>query len=113
MLGLDRGLEASEAAWPELGEERLEGLETLRSNDIEPPLALLPDGDEAGFLQYLQVLRDRLLADVELRGDLSDRPRLVAHQLQHRPAARLGQRAKDGVRAHHVILAEQAVLLKT
>ncbi len=40
---------------------------------LEPALALLAHGDEARLLQHLQVLRDGLLGDVELRGDLSDR----------------------------------------
>jgi ketosteroid isomerase-like protein len=64
MARLHRLLEALEARRPQLRQEGLERLEPLGANDVEAALALRLDGDEAGVLEDLEVLRDRLLRDV-------------------------------------------------
>jgi hypothetical protein len=100
MLALDHVLEAFEPAGPQLCEELLERREPFRADEIEPPLPVLADCDEAGLPQNLEVLGDRLLSDVEVLGDLADRARPVPDEQKHLPPARLGQRAKDGVGTH-------------
>src|SRR5262249_11304607 len=50
--------------------------------------------------QDLQVLRDRLLRDLEVGGDLVDRARLLAHEQQDRPSTRLAQRRKRRLGSH-------------
>jgi hypothetical protein len=46
------------------------------------------------------VLRNGLLADVEVRGDLVHRARLIAHEQQHRASAGLGQSRERGFVRH-------------
>jgi TfoX N-terminal domain len=61
---------------------------------------VLANGDEARFLEHLEVLRDALLGDVEVLSYLADGARLVADELQHRAAAGVGKRTEDGIGAH-------------
>src|SRR3954468_14582370 len=91
IVGLDGVLEALQARGPQLRQERLERLEALRTDLVEPAAALRADGDEARVLEHVQVLRDRLLGDVEVLGDLVDRARAVTDEEEHRPPAWLRQ----------------------
>lgn len=50
------------------------------------------DLDETGVVQDAQVVGDGLLGDVEAFGDLVDRARAVADELQDRSPPRLGER---------------------
>src|SRR5215831_15004602 len=99
-IGLHRLLQAPEARRPEVGQERVEGLQACRVHDVEAAFALPPNVDQAGFGQDLEMLRYRLLGDVEVPADLSCRARLVADQSEHRLAAGLGQGTQHGLAAH-------------
>src|SRR5512133_3601139 len=100
IAGLDGVLEALQARGPQLGQERVERLEALRAHLVEPAPALRANGHEAGVLEHVQVLRDSLLGDVEVLGDLVDRPRAVADEQEHRPPAWLGQGREGRLCAH-------------
>src|SRR3954454_10692883 len=100
IAGLDGVLEALQAPRPQLGQERLERLEALRTDLVEPAATLRADGDEARVLEHVQVLRDRLLGDVEVLGDLVDPARPVADEQEHRPPAWLGQGREGRLCAH-------------
>jgi hypothetical protein len=63
-----------------------------RTDGVQPPLPVRADRDEPGLPEDLEVVGDRLLGDVEVLGDLVHRARLVAHEHEHRPPARLGER---------------------
>src|SRR5262249_61927034 len=91
-VAFHRLLELLERGRPELIEKLADGSESFRADGVEAALALRPDGDEAGLAQDLQVLRDRLLRDLEVGGGLVDRARLLAHEQQDRPSTRLAHR---------------------
>ena len=93
-------LELVERGRPELIEELADGSESFRADGVEAALALRSYSDQAGLAQDLQVLRDRLLGDVEVGGDLVDRARLLAHEHQDRPSTRLAQRGKRRLGTH-------------
>ena len=59
---------------------------------------------QARVPEHLQVQGDGLLGDVEVLGDLVDRPGLVAHQPQDRPPARV-RKGVEGRLAHTASLA--------
>jgi hypothetical protein len=44
----------------------------MRVHDVQPPLAIATHVDQAGIREYLQVLRDGLLRDIEVLADLPD-----------------------------------------
>jgi hypothetical protein len=102
MVRLHRLLEALEPGRPQPGQERLERLEAFGTHEIEPPLPVLADPDQPGFLEHLEVLGDRLLGDVEVLGDLADRAGLVADQAKDRLPTGLCERTKGSVGAHEV-----------
>jgi hypothetical protein len=90
-------LESMQALWPEFGQEIVQRGEAFRAYHIEATLTLRLDRDQTRFLEYLEVLRDGLLSDVELRGDLVDGARPVPHQPQDIAPTRLGQRLQGGL----------------
>ena len=100
LVGLDDLFEAFEARGPQLGEQLADRLEPLGAYRIQAPLTLRADGHEACILEHLQVLGDGLLADVEARGDLVDRVRVVADEHEDRYSARLGERSQRGFGTH-------------
>src|SRR6516162_11720764 len=75
LAGFHRLLEAFQAVRPELGEEITQPGQSLRAHDVHAPLALRADRHQARVPEDLQMLGHRLLGDVELPGDLRDRPR--------------------------------------
>jgi hypothetical protein len=104
MFGLNGLLETPEGGGPELGEERLDGLEAFGPDEVQAPLCIAADVDESRVPEHLQMLRDGLLADIELGGNLADRSRFVAYQAKHRLSTRLSQRT-ERFGAHAAILA--------
>src|SRR5262249_51979616 len=90
-------LESLQALWPEVGQEAAQRGERLRAAHVKATLTLGLDRDEPRLLEDLEVLRDGLLGDIELRRDLVDRARLVPHQAQDVAPARLGQRLQGGL----------------
>src|SRR6185437_3991011 len=80
-------LEPLQVLGPELGEEVTQRGEPFGPHSIQALLAVRVHGDQAGVPEHLQVQGDGLLGDVELLGDVVDRPGLVAHQPQDRPSA--------------------------
>src|SRR5262245_29188094 len=101
--GLHGVLEALQVLGPELGQEVPHRIEPVRAQQVQALLAARADRDQARVLEHLQVLRYRLLGDVEVVRDLVDRPRLVADQPQDRPAAWLGE-GGEGCVAHEASL---------
>jgi hypothetical protein len=83
-------LKPVQARGPELLEQSPHGIESLGADDVQAPLRLRPHGDEAGVVEHLQMLRDGLLRDVEVFGDLADRARLIPDQAEDRAAPGLG-----------------------
>src|SRR6266700_3629047 len=82
------------------GQEVVEHGEAVGPDDVQAPLPLFPHSDEAGVLEHLQVLRDGLLGDVKMGGDLADRTRLIAYESEHLLPSRLGQRAEGRLAVH-------------
>src|SRR5215470_9013301 len=56
--------------------------------------SVLPGRDQAGLAQYPQVLRDRRLAHVQVRGELGDRTVPGRQPLEQVPPGRIGQRGE-------------------
>src|SRR6266545_1218344 len=99
---LGRALQPAQVVTPERLEELAHRLEALGAHHEQVAGAVTLLVDEPRVLQHAEVLRDGLGGDVEVRGDLADRARLVAHEFQDRPPVRLGQRAQNRVGAHGV-----------
>src|SRR6516162_959870 len=79
---------------------------------VQAALALAPHPDQAGTGQHVQVLRHRLLADVEVRADLAHRPRLVADQAEHLLPARLGEGTQHRLPTHATSVARPVTMFK-
>src|SRR4029078_3911472 len=79
-----------EAVVPQLLEERPQRREALGPHAVQAPRALAAHLDEPGLAEPLEVLGDRLLADVEVTRDLADGPCLAADEAQDRRAPGLG-----------------------
>src|SRR5258708_26820581 len=99
MVRLHRALQAVEAGRPQLAEERVERAQALGIDDVEPAPPLPADGHEAGLAQNLEVLRHRLLADVEVPADLAGRPRPGADEAEQRLPAGVGPCSPGPLRA--------------
>ena len=93
-------LQTTEPAWPKIGEKHLEALQAIRVNDVETTLSITLDPYEPGSRQDLEMLRNRLLADVKMLTYLADGPRLVADQTEHRLSARFSQSAQHRFTTH-------------
>src|SRR4029078_5487910 len=93
-------LQGVETVVPQLLEERPQRREALGPHAVQAPRAVAAHLDEPGGPEHLEVLGDRLLADVEVGRDLADRTGLVADEAQDRRAAGLGERFEDGLGAH-------------
>src|SRR6202035_1665790 len=89
IAGLHGLLEATEAVWPEFGEEIAQPCQPFRAHHVKTPLALRADGHQSRVPEHLQMLGHSLLGDIELLGDLVDRAWLVAQQPQDTPPMRL------------------------
>lgn len=63
-------------------------------------MAFRPDGHQARVLQDLKVLAHRLLADIEVGGDLVDRAGPITDEEEHGAAPGLGQGRERGFRRH-------------
>ena len=71
---------------------RAQFTERLRIGRIEPSRAIAPLGDQPGFFQHLQVLRDGRPADRQALGNRCDRPRRVEDAIENQPPRRIGKR---------------------
>ncbi len=97
---LYRFLQPPQPGGPEVCQKLLQGLEAFRIDDVQAPFSVLSHFYQAGLGQDLEVLRDRLLADVEVLADFSCGARLVPHEAQNGLSPGLGKCAKDGFTAH-------------
>lgn len=93
-------LEPPQPPWPEVPKKGVEDLQGFEVDGIEPVLALSADVHQAGVGQDVQVLRHRLLGDVEVPADLSCRTRPVPDQSKHRLPAGLRQCPEEGLATH-------------
>src|SRR5579875_2822326 len=93
IAGFHGVLEPLQVLGPELGEEVPQGGQPFRPHCVQ-----------AGVPEHFQVLGDGLLGDIEVLGDLVDRPGLVADQPQDRPPARVRKRMERRL-AHQASLA--------
>jgi hypothetical protein len=73
LVVLDDVFEPLQGAGPQVGENLANRVEGLRVEGVEPLGALAPLTEQAGTVQYLQVVADALLGDRELPGDLTGR----------------------------------------
>src|SRR5437660_6833845 len=103
IAGLHGPLEPVQGVRPELGEEITQPGQALKTDRVKALLAPRADGDQPGVPQHLQVLRHRLLGDVEPLGDLARRPRPVPEQPQDIPPVRFADRPERGL-AHPAII---------
>jgi hypothetical protein len=98
------GLQPAEPSWPQLGQELVKRLQAFGPDGVQPPGALAVGSHQAGLLEDLQVLGDRLLGDVDPLGDLADRARRDADQAQDFLPARLCEGFQHSFGAHHARL---------
>ncbi|SQC29855.1 Uncharacterised protein [Rothia kristinae] len=70
-------------------------LQRLRQEGVQAPLTLRAHAHQPGLAQDLQVLRDRRLADPQLRDDAVDRARLPLHRPQDASAGGVGDHGED------------------
>src|SRR5262245_58856938 len=88
-LFLDFVLQSAEPGLPEAAHEFFDGSEAGRPHGIEASCALLSRFDEPRAIEHGQVLRNRLLRDVDLVRDLANRHRPLAQEGEDLDAARL------------------------
>src|SRR5215469_14726874 len=100
-IRLHRALEPLQARRPEIRQELLERLEALRIDRVNTSLTFPAHVDEAGSGQHLEVLRHRLLCDLEMAPDLAGRARPSAHELEDVAPAWLDERGEDRLGSHH------------
>ncbi len=77
-------------------------LQSLGVYYVQAPPAVPANVHEPGFCEDLEVLRHRLLADVEMLADLPYGARRVPYETKDGLAARLGQRSKNAFTAHRL-----------
>jgi hypothetical protein len=101
LVFLYRLLEVPEALGPQLGEKIANGFDALGPHRVQASLSVRADGHEPGFPKHLEVLRDGLLGDVEVPGDLVDRLRFVANEHQDGSAPGIRQSSQRSFGVHH------------
>lgn len=104
---LDGPLETLEAGGPQLGEELVERDEPLGPDGVQVPAPLLAHLEQTRVSEDVEVLRDRLLRDVEVLSDLPGRAWLVTHEPQDRKPTGFGEGPQRALRLHsHIIGSE-------
>ena len=73
----------------------LELAERLPAKRVEPTLGVLPDVDEARFVQKTQLLGDAWLVDVDLVHELAHGALALAERADEPPAGRIRQHLED------------------
>src|SRR5437763_34825 len=104
-FAVEVALQGVQALGPEASiriEPRVELLERLAVELIDPALPVGARADEARLAQHPQVLRGAGLAQAEPFDELAHRPGPLPQQLEHLPPVGIGQRAPG--RRHTVIL---------
>src|SRR3954454_2612820 len=95
LLGLGRLLEALQPGRQDVGQEVLQLGEPLGTDAEQAPRPVATLADQAGLLEHLEVLGDRRLRDLELRGDGAGAELPAGEQPQDLAALGLGDRLED------------------